>query len=225
MRSGIRRTLSILWLLLRGVIIGVPLLVLLWKCNYWLFNEWPKQLVIVRRDHSVWLVQTCWTAGSVSYLACIAKESDLRDWEGQLPEFEHLENETVDQSLPSLEKDHTLIALDYGRLVPYASGYVILDDNRYLTIHNMWSFRYQGQPTWLPTGLRWPGVLFWLLLLSLIGNTIWVAVRSPCRWLVRRRRIRSGCCEDCGYNLKGLALGVPCPECGKSSQPPPLTPT
>lgn len=36
------------------------------------------------------------------------------------------------------------------------------------------------------------------------------------RWL---RRIRTGCCLKCGYDLREIAAEAPCPECGHKSKP------
>jgi hypothetical protein len=62
------------------------------------------------------------------------------------------------------------------------------------------------------------------------GRSRWVAVpyltpMVPCAALPgmmligawrRRRRERSGLCRTCGYALRGLPAGSPCPECGTS---------
>ena len=215
MRSRSGPLLLILWLFIRGAIIGLPLLVVLWMGNEWWFNEWPTELVVVRRDGNTWFVQTHWTANGVGHLACVANPRDLKEWKGKLREFTHHDNRTVDGLLAQLTKENSLIVLEYGRLLPHSTGYFIADDNKYLVMHDIATFLYHGQPTHIPTGLRWSGVLFWLILLSLIGNTIWVVLRSPFRWLACRRQLRLvGHCHRCGYDLAGLSPGAACPECG-----------
>jgi hypothetical protein len=39
-----------------------------------------------------------------------------------------------------------------------------------------------------------------------------------------RRRAMAGRCARCGYDCAGLAVGVPCPECGHTPTPPPPAP-
>ncbi len=55
-------------------------------------------------------------------------------------------------------------------------------------------------PVWIPLALvaAWPGV--WLLRLT--GRNI-----------TRAKRVRQGCCVNCGYNLRSNRSGT-CPECG-----------
>ncbi len=62
----------------------------------------------------------------------------------------------------------------------------------------------------LPLAPLWPGFAL---------NTIFYAALAWGLWHVplairRRRRRRNGLCVRCGYDLKGLASGSPCPECG-----------
>jgi hypothetical protein len=35
-------------------------------------------------------------------------------------------------------------------------------------------------------------------------------------WVARRRALRGGLCATCGYDLRGTADGMPCPECGSA---------
>ena len=70
---------------------------------------------------------------------------------------------------------------------------------------------------WTPV---FPGVVF--------GSVFWgavVAIPICTYWQIRRwRRMRSGRCSRCGYDMRGLVAHSPCPECGtpiNSSSPPP----
>lgn len=225
MRSGHRRGLLILWLFFRGAVVGVPLLAVLWHLDRGWCVEWPQELVIVRHGDRAWFVQSSWASGEAGCFAIVAKPRDLKDFSGKVREVNRYDVEFVDALLERLGSDETLWATELGRFVPYASGYAIWNDNDlHVEDGGLVLFLYDGQTAFLPTRLRWHGVLFWLLLLSLIGNAIWIAARSPYRWLVRRRRLRAGCCKRCGYDLTGLVPNVPCPECGQSSQPPALPP-
>ena len=51
----------------------------------------------------------------------------------------------------------------------------------------------------------WPGVLAGL------GITLLAAHKG--------RKIPPGCCQTCGFDLAGLPLATPCPECGASVDP------
>ncbi len=55
-----------------------------------------------------------------------------------------------------------------------------------------------GVPLWIPT--------------AVVGAALWL-MASPLRAYRRRRRLRQGCCQTCGYDLRGSAGG--CPECGQ----------
>lgn len=79
-----------------------------------------------------------------------------------------------------------------------------------------------GYALWQPFNLRvplpyrplWRG----LLINSALYSLAWAALISAfilTRSWYRARRHRAGCCTQCGYDLKGLATHVPCPECGK----------
>ncbi len=62
----------------------------------------------------------------------------------------------------------------------------------------------------LPIRPVWPGFALNTIFYALIAWGLWqvpLAIR-------RRRRRRKGFCVRCGYDLKGLTAGVPCPECG-----------
>lgn len=225
MRSGLRRGLLILWLFFRGAVIGVPLLAVLWQLDHGWHIDWPQELVIVRHGDRAWFVQSGWASGGTGCFACIAKPRDLMDFTGKVRELDRYDVGFVDSLLERLGHDETLWVKELGRIVPYAWGYAVWNDNDvHVEDGGLVLFLYDGQTAFLPTRLRWHGVLFWLLLLSLIGNTIWIAARSPYRWFVRRRRLRAGRCTACGYSLAGLPPGAPCPECGQSIQPPPLPP-
>jgi hypothetical protein len=59
----------------------------------------------------------------------------------------------------------------------------------------------------------WPGFVLNTIFYALLT---WSLIRAP-RTLRRWRRRRAGLCLACGYDLKGLAEGAPCPECGLAS--------
>ncbi|MGH7134052.1 MAG: hypothetical protein ACREJO_19170 [Phycisphaerales bacterium] len=59
-------------------------------------------------------------------------------------------------------------------------------------------------------GKTWTAVVLWpFALASLLGGgwLLWSGRRA-------RRRAMVGLCLKCGYNLRELAAGSPCPECG-----------
>lgn len=56
----------------------------------------------------------------------------------------------------------------------------------------------------------WPG----FAINTLFYATLFAIPAPLVLWLTRRRRHRLGHCTNCNYNLTGLALGAPCPECG-----------
>lgn len=79
--------------------------------------------------------------------------------------------------------------------------------------------RYEGtQERWLglvptTTRLEFPGFLVLVgLVYGGLSSVRWLK-RLPAAWLRNRRDRRRGLCEQCGYDLAGLAGGA-CPECG-----------
>lgn len=70
-----------------------------------------------------------------------------------------------------------------------------------------WPWGIQGR---LPTGVLWPG---FLLNSGIFGIACWLPWFAALT-IRRRLRMRTGLCLSCGYELKGLAAGSPCPECG-----------
>lgn len=61
-------------------------------------------------------------------------------------------------------------------------------------------------------GSSWAFVPLWALLAASVLAMGWAY--SPNLW---KRIVRTHCCPRCGYDRKGLAIGVPCPECGTPS--------
>lgn len=71
----------------------------------------------------------------------------------------------------------------------------------------------------------WPG----FAINTLFYATLFAIPAPLVLWLTRRRRRRLGHCTNCNYNLTGLAIDAPCPECGtlrrtNPSPTPPPTP-
>jgi hypothetical protein len=68
--------------------------------------------------------------------------------------------------------------------------------------------------------LRMRALLWRPIPLGLAADTLFYAVGvaglvGGGRFFVRRRRRRRGACAACGYDRRGLAAGVACPECGQ----------
>jgi hypothetical protein len=78
--------------------------------------------------------------------------------------------------------------------------------------------------SWTGFGVKWAGempVAFpyrprWapVLVNVLFYGAIWAGLMTLAHKGVRGRRRRRGQCESCRYDLRGLAPGAPCPECG-----------
>lgn len=72
------------------------------------------------------------------------------------------------------------------------------------------SQRPLGEIPGLPIGAVWAG----LLADTAIWTFAWAAFLVGRPMLRRYFRRRRGCCTACGYDLRGLPPGTPCPECG-----------
>lgn len=70
-------------------------------------------------------------------------------------------------------------------------------------------------PVWLATRPAWPGFILWAALLGIGVSALWRALQR-----LRSLRIPAGYCQQCRYDLSGLAAGL-CPECGHSGPPHP----
>ncbi len=80
--------------------------------------------------------------------------------------------------------------------------------------------------SWTGFGVRWPGEMPVALPYRpragpFVANVVFYAVVfAGVSWMVgsvrRGRRRRRGRCEQCGYDLRGLAPDSTCPECGKA---------
>ena len=82
------------------------------------------------------------------------------------------------------------------------------------------SARWYGKRRMAAAGTVWyPTVPFWVIAVASAGSGVLVW-RKTARW---RGAPRSACaCWSCNYDLSGLPLGSPCPECATAS--PPLVP-
>jgi hypothetical protein len=65
----------------------------------------------------------------------------------------------------------------------------------------------EGFPLWIGTEERYSTVVrpFWP---TVVAGALTLFVWFP------RRLIPIGCCRSCGYDLRGISAGQPCPECG-----------
>lgn len=85
-----------------------------------------------------------------------------------------------------------------------SSGWSVLRNSQY-------TFDYFLAPAWRRGNRETRVILpYWPFLLALAAP--WFILHRKARR--RRRHVRAGCCEHCGYNLKGLASDR-CPECGQ----------
>ena len=70
------------------------------------------------------------------------------------------------------------------------------------------------ETTQIPWYPLWPGFVLNTIFYTALAWGLWqlpLAIR-------RRRHRRAGMCVRCGYDLKGLATGSPCPECGANQE-------
>jgi hypothetical protein len=74
----------------------------------------------------------------------------------------------------------------------------------YLAQYNAWGY-----------GIRLPYPVAQFLSALIVGVAAVVLLRRLRRWMLRRSRRMSGCCEECGYDLR--AGHEKCPECGAVS--------
>ncbi len=70
----------------------------------------------------------------------------------------------------------------------------------------------KSKPIMIPLDCVWPAFALNTCFYALLA---WSLIRTP-RTLRRWHRRRAGRCIACGYDLKGLAEGAVCPECGAS---------
>jgi hypothetical protein len=59
---------------------------------------------------------------------------------------------------------------------------------------------------------RWWSVPLWMPLVAMSALTLWLWRRDA----RHARRVLTGRCEHCRYDLAGLNADAPCPECGRS---------
>ncbi|MBL0871551.1 MAG: hypothetical protein IBJ18_13345 [Phycisphaerales bacterium] len=88
---------------------------------------------------------------------------------------------------------------------------VVLSNCVYLS-PNVQSF-LRSQSEALAIAPVWPGFFVNTLFFASIYNVLAVGPFV----LIRRRRLKKNHCRNCNYNLAGLAIDAPCPECGTSS--------
>jgi hypothetical protein len=73
----------------------------------------------------------------------------------------------------------------------------------------IWRPSYQSDPTPPLSGSDvFVTIPLWIVLVV-------AAIPTGLLWWRDRKRRGPGACVKCGYDLKGLAVGAPCPECGR----------
>lgn len=98
---------------------------------------------------------------------------------------------------------------------PQPSGQLFTVRTNGLSLPKSIADRLRTQQDTLAISPVWPG----FTLNTLFYATLFATPAPLLHWHTRRNRRRAGRCEQCNYNLAGLAAGAACPECGASSAP------